>query len=398
MDSSGDRIYSFDLSRAIAALAVVVLHWSELAAPGSAPPFGQSLDFFYRFGALAVPLFFVLSGFVFDWLYAIRIRAQRIDAATFFVLRFSRLYPLFIATFGVVALEFLLVGIRIRYSFDGLHTDAYHALLTFVMMTGWGLEKGFSFNGPSWTVSTEVFLYGVFFLVSRRFGIRPVTIAVMVLVGFAMMPVSVHLAGGLVQFFAGVAAHRMFLRWSNHQNAVWIVLTAVAALCLTWLYGNEYHTRSGLEFLHSRIPHAPKLDTRYQIARDLVFPALLFPMVIFMQAALERKLRIAAVLRHPIVAWMGNLSYSLYLWHYPLMIALAVGAAYAGASPFLFYSPIVFCLYLIALTLLSHLSYYRFERPMMHAIRDRFRRRRPKAFPASASSIATGVAVKSTTL
>ncbi|MFD0804080.1 acyltransferase family protein, partial [Streptomonospora algeriensis] len=102
MDSSGDRIYSFDLSRAIAALAVVVLHWSELAAPGSAPPFGQSLDFFYRFGALAVPLFFVLSGFVFDWLYAIRIRAQRIDAATFFVLRFSRLYPLFIATFGVV--------------------------------------------------------------------------------------------------------------------------------------------------------------------------------------------------------------------------------------------------------------------------------------------------------
>lgn len=398
MNSSDEHIYSFDLSRVIAALAVVMLHWNELAAPGSAPPFEHSLNFFYRFGAFAVPLFFVLSGFVFDWLYAVQIRTQRINAATFFVLRFSRLYPLFIATFGVVALEFLFAGSPIGYNFNGLYTDAYHALLTIVMMTGWGLEKGFSFNGPSWTVSTEVFLYGVFFLVSRRFGIRPVTIAVMALVGFAMMPVSVHLAGGLIQFFAGVAAHRMFLRWSHNRNAVWIVLAAVAALSLTWLYGNEYHTRSGLEFLHSRIPHAPKLDTRYQIARDLIFPALLFPMVIFMQAALERKLRIAAVLRHPIVAWMGNLSYSLYLWHYPLMIALAVGAVYAGASPFLFYSPAVFCLYLIVLTLLSHLSYYRFERPMMHAIRGRFRRRRPQTFPASASDIATGVAAKSTTL
>lgn len=398
MDSSDNHIYSFDLSRAIAALAVVVMHWSELAAPGSAPPFGQSLDFFYRFGAFAVPLFFVLSGFVFDWLYAARIRAQRIDAATFFVLRFSRLYPLFIATFGVVALEFLLAGSRIYYRFDSLHTDAYHALLTILMMTGWGLEKGFSFNGPSWTVSTEVFLYGVFFLVSRRFGIRPVTIAVMIFLGFAMMPVSVHLAGGLIQFFVGVAAHRMFLRWSNQRNAIWIVLAAIAALCLMWLYGNEYHTRSGLAFLHSRIPHAAKLDTRYQIARDLIFPALLFPMVIFMQAALEQKLRIAAVLRHPIVAWLGNLSYSLYLCHYPLMIALTIAAAYAGASPFLFYSPALFCLYLIVLMLLSHLSYYRFERPVMDAIRGRFGRRRAQAFPASPIDTATGVAAKSTTL
>ncbi len=397
MDSSGRHIYSFDLSRAIAAIAVVVLHWSELSAPGYAPPFRQSLDFFYRFGALAVPLFFVLSGFVFDWLYAARIRAQRIDAATFFVLRFSRLYPLFFVTFGVVAIEFLLAGSRIGYSFDGSHIDAYHALLTVVMMTGWGLEEGFSFNGPSWTVSTEVFLYGVFFIISRRFGIRPITIATMILAGIAMMPVSVHLAGGLVQFFAGVAAHRLFLRWSSHQNAVWIILAAAASLCLICLYGNEYHTRSGLEFLRSRILYDPKLDTRYQIVRDLIFPALLFPIVVFMQAALERKLRIAAVLRHPIVTWMGNVSYSLYLWHYPLMIGFAIGAAYAGASSFLFYSPTIFFLYLAVLIFMSHLSYYRFERPTMHAIRGRFRPQRPKVLLTSASDITTGVAAKSRT-
>jgi peptidoglycan/LPS O-acetylase OafA/YrhL len=395
MDSSGNHIYSFDLSRAIAALAVVALHWAELSAPGFAPPFEHSLGFFYRFGALAVPLFFVMSGFVFDWLYAVRIEKRRIDATAFFVLRFSRLYPLFLATFGVVALEFLLAGDRIGYSFDVLRIDIYHALLSIAMMTGWGLEKGFSFNGPSWTVSTEVFLYGAFFMVSRRFGVRPLTIVAMVLAGTAMMPVSVHLAGGLVQFFAGVAAHRLFLRWSIHRNAVWIIVAATAALCLLWLYGNEYYTQSGLKFLRSQIPHISKLETRYQIVRDLIFPALLFPIVVFIQAALERKLRITAVLRHRIVAWMGNVSYSIYLWHYPIMIGFAIVASYAGASPFLFYSPFVFFLYITVLLLLSHLSYYWFERPVMHAIRSRYQRRL-KEFPTSGGDISTGVAAKFT--
>ena len=383
MDSSGEHIYSFDLSRAIAALAVVVLYWSELAAPGCAPPFEQALGFLYRFGALAVPMFFVLSGFVFDWLYAKPVASKRISAKTFFVLRFSRLYPLFFVTFVVVALEFLFARKWIGYGFAGLYADGYHALLTLGMMTGWGLEKSFSFNGPSWTVSTEVFLYGAFFLVSRRFGINTLTITAMIVAGFVMMPVSVHLAGGLVQFFAGVVAHRLFLRWSFHRNGTWIVIAALVALCLTWLYGHEYHTREGLEFLRTRLPYVAKLDIRYQIFRDLLFPALLFPLVVFIQAALEKKLQIASVLRHPFVLWSGNMSYSLYLWHYPLMIGLVIGATYAGASPLLFYSPAVFVAFGAILVLLSHASYYHFERPMLRIIRDRLLRGAPEILPIS---------------
>lgn len=380
MNSSDDHIYSFDISRAIAAIAVVLLHWGEFAAPGSLPPFAQAFGFFYRFGALAVPLFFVLSGFVFAWLYATPVRHGRITAGSFFVLRFSRLYPLFFVTFVVIAIEFLLAGNRIGYSFDSLHTDAYHALLTLLMMTGWGLEHGFSFNGPSWTVSTEVFLYGAFFVVVRRFGIRPVTIAAMIVAGLALMPVSVHLAGGLVQFFAGVAAHRFFVRWSTRQSGAWIVAAAAIAIVLTMAYGHEYRSRDALALLHDRFPHATKLDTRYQIVRDLLFPALLFPLVVFLQAALERRLSAAAaILHHPIVAWAGNVSYSLYLWHYPLMIGCAILAGMTGASPFLFYSPAIFLAYAIVLVVISHLSYYRFERPMMRCIRARFAPRRPDA-------------------
>lgn len=394
MHSRDDHLYSFDISRAVAAIAVVVLHWSEFTAPGFMPPFAREFGFLYHFGALAVPLFFVLSGFVFDWLYTIPIRHGAIDAASFFLLRFSRLYPLFFVTFVVVAIEFLLTGGRIGYSFDGLYIDAYHALLTITMTTGWGFEHGFSFNGPSWTVSTEVFLYGVFFIVSHRFGTKPMTIAVMIIAGLALMPVSVHLAGGLVQFFAGVTAHRLFRSWSHRQNGTWIVVAASIAIGLIWLYGHEYHAREGLIFLRDRFPHAAKLETRYQIVRDLLFPALLFPLVVFMQAACERRLSMTAVLRHPLVTWSGNISYSLYLWHYPLMIGFAIVSGYAGTSPFAFYSPAIFVAYVIVLFSVSHLSYYRFEQPMMRRIRSHFQPRHLEAPAPGTAGVAIKVAIR----
>jgi peptidoglycan/LPS O-acetylase OafA/YrhL len=372
MQSSDTHIYSFDLTRAFAALAVVLLHWTEYTVPGSAPPFEHHLLFFFRFGAFAVPMFFVLSGFIFDWLYTAAIESRRIDAVSFFALRFSRLYPLFVITFLVVAIELWLSNGRTGYSFDYLYTDGYHTILTLLMMTGWGLEQGFSFNGPSWTVSTEIFLYGVFFVIVRRYGIGPRSIAAMIAIGVVLTPVSVHLAGGLVQFFAGVAAHRLFLLWSRQRGRGWIIAATAASAVLILLYSYEYHSQTGLALLRDAFPRLPKLATRYQIVRDMIFPAIVFPMIAFIQAAAENTAGRRAIIRHSFVTWAGNVSYSLYLWHYPLMIAFALIAIPAGASRFIFYSPAILILYLVLLFAISHLSYYAIERPLMRAIRARF--------------------------
>lgn len=48
-------------------------------------------------------LFFCLSGFVFFYLYARVIRDGRMNGDTFALLRFSRLYPLHVATSVLVA-------------------------------------------------------------------------------------------------------------------------------------------------------------------------------------------------------------------------------------------------------------------------------------------------------
>ena len=107
------RLYSLDVTRGIAALAVVLWHWQHFAFNGSAPPLDFDstsqplyipLKIFYERGDWAVQYFFLLSGFIFFWLYASAIAKKEISFIRFWIQRISRLYPLHLVTLIVVAL------------------------------------------------------------------------------------------------------------------------------------------------------------------------------------------------------------------------------------------------------------------------------------------------------
>lgn len=366
------HIYSFDLTRTLAAMAVILLHWKEFVIPGKPPPFEHALHFFYTFGAFAVPLFFTLSGFIFTWLYADIIRDQRVGPRDFFIFRLSRLYPLYIATFLVAAMTEPFSG----YVTSILYNDPYHALLSVVMLTGWGLERGFSFNAPSWSVSTEMFLYGAFFVTARFIRIGFAVAIALVVMGIALVPLSVHIAGGLAQFFAGAVAYRAFSLWSVHRRRRWVATAAAVATMVMLVYAWEFYAQTGLQVVRSIVPHFPKLDLRYAIMRDLLFPTILFPMLIFVQASLEFLGANTALARHTSVRWAGNISYAIYLWHFPLIMIGLMLAKSGVIPPLTFYTPVGLLAYTIVLLGMSHLSFYGFERPAMRAIRACFGVRR----------------------
>src|SRR6185295_10029974 len=93
------RAYLLDALRGLAALSVVLFHWKQFLWVGTTPghvdyhalPGSTLLWFFYTRGGQAVDLFFVLSGFVFYWLYSQAIAQRRVGAREFAILRFSRL-------------------------------------------------------------------------------------------------------------------------------------------------------------------------------------------------------------------------------------------------------------------------------------------------------------------
>jgi len=178
--ASSSRLYTLDALRGVAALAVVVYHWPHFFVIRyalnetfqRAQPLYSVFSVVYEHGALAVDLFFSLSGFIFFWLYARTIGEQRISARDFFVLRFSRLYPLHLCALLLVLLGQCAYATAHQYFFVYRYNDFWHFILNLFFISSIGWERGHSFNGPVWSVSVEVFLYVVFFALCRATASR----------------------------------------------------------------------------------------------------------------------------------------------------------------------------------------------------------------------------------
>ena len=126
----------------------------------------------------------------------------------FFWARFSRLYPLHLITLTTVA-ALQLLNQQILGSFSIYeYNDAKHFVFNVFFMQGWGFTDGFSFNAPTWSVSVEIVVYVMFFILlktlkrTRLFG----AIALLALWTYATKHIgNLFFAECLSYFLSGVA-------------------------------------------------------------------------------------------------------------------------------------------------------------------------------------------------
>jgi peptidoglycan/LPS O-acetylase OafA/YrhL len=106
---------------------------------------------FYRHGELLVDFFFVLSGFVLARAYWNDRRSATF--ANNVRDRIARMYPLHFATLCAVGvMQWILVDRLSSPPFVYLFNDTYDFVLNLLLLNRTGLERGFSFNGPSWSI------------------------------------------------------------------------------------------------------------------------------------------------------------------------------------------------------------------------------------------------------
>lgn len=190
------HLHSLDALRGLAALTVVLWHWQhfffytiDIKAKNFDPsfqPFYFLFKPFYLDAWRAVDLFFCLSGFIFFWLYAEKIKQRKTSLKEFFILRLSRLYPLHIATFLFVAIAQQFMVQRYGSILVYPHNDFFHFNLHLFFASHWGFEQGDSFNGPAWSVSVEILLYAIFFLICRLNLLRWWHLIIYITIGFAI--------------------------------------------------------------------------------------------------------------------------------------------------------------------------------------------------------------------
>lgn len=350
---STSKLLGLEILRFIAAVAVLFWHYQHFAFVADRPvdfvteaqPLYGVFAVFYRYGFYGVQVFWSISGFIFFWKYRAAIADGAIGARKFFVLRFSRLYPLHAATMVLVGLLQLLYFAQRGYYFVYQHNDLKHLVLNLFLASHWGWQDGYSFNAPVWSISVEVLVYLFFFVALRLLG-RSVWVSVGVLLacalakwrwGHEVLPV----VDAVGYFFAGGLAAVAHGRWSSSRVARYALLgVALAAPVAAYA---------------SHRPHE-------QVAPWLLLvclPALLF--------LLARDLHVPPRWQRLIEA-AGNMTYSSYLIHFPIQLALALACNWRGvAIPY--HSVGFFALFMSASLLAAYFLYRWFELPAQRRLR-----------------------------
>jgi peptidoglycan/LPS O-acetylase OafA/YrhL len=361
-DSIG-HFYGIDLLRGLAAITVLIWHYQhfyvldhgDLGGGGianrSIQPLYHLLFPIYENGFWAVGGFWTISGFVFSHVYAGKVTR----AANFAGARFARLYPLHfitLVTIGLLqAISANLVGHYQMVASNGL-TSAVENML---FISGWELPGGQNFNGPIWSVSVELAIYAGFFFLARRiysFGLLVpgfVVMATFMLVNDESPVWNFPLCACF--FFIGVMLYYWLIRF--HRNGWMIVIpSAVSAMTFAYLVGSGKSTQM----------------------RFYDVQCFLFPPIILLVGWLDLRGAITKAIRP--IRFIGDTTYSTYLWHFPLQVLILIFFSYFGWGSKVFNSPVTLIVWVVGVVLLAHLSFRKIEKPLQAFVRRKLREAR----------------------
>lgn len=334
-NSSGSgRLLELDALRGLAALAVVLFHYSTRYEQ----LFGhtESIPASVPWGGYGVDLFFMLSGFV------ILMTLQRTANGWKFAWgRFSRLYPTY---WAAAALTFLVVSI---YGLPGQEVSFDQALVNVTMVQS--LMKVPHIDGAYWSLQAELIFY-VNMLLLYRLGAfrRPAATVVcwVVVAGVAYLLQSYAttawpLAASVLNKIATIGSLR-FIPLFGMGMLLYDAQRAEKYSKLTWL-----GLGSCLAFIAYR-------DGTTTLLIDVSLITLLW---------LAVSKRVPALAAAPLV-WLGAISYSLYLTHQNIGYVVIRYLESHGVSPIIAISLAIG----LALCIGACLHYW-VERPTMKALR-----------------------------
>ena len=313
------RFRRIDQLRGLAALAVVLCHAavsSEAVVQNPTEQPGHGLAALLGWGYLGVPLFFVISGLCIHLPAAAALAADpraRPDWSRFFQRRFWRLYPSYLAALAIAAVQLFVATGGLPLGWRGVLAQAL-LVQTFHPATFDGL------NPPAWTLAVEAQLYLayplVLVLLARLGTWRGLGV---ILVVTLLYRLSLDF-GAVAAPFGGVAWEFFLARWFEWTLGAVVAAWAVGAVRLPRVASSPWLAAAALA-LAVRSEWEMWRAHLYVIKEP--FYGVAFALVVL--AALDRERRSGRVATTRVgryLADVGVFSYSLYLLHRPIQLAV----------------------------------------------------------------------------
>jgi len=342
---ASDELLHLDLMRFIAAAGIVLHHSHEFFVPVTKSPF---LVREQRAGmALFVDLFFFISGFVIAYIYHNRMNSV-VDYITFLQRRVGRLVPLHWLT---LAAFIAMWSIFVLLHHGGTNTPSFKpkciAETAFLMHTF--ISCGRSFNSVTWSISAEMVMY-IAFPVIAFIGTRSASL----LLGAG--------AAALTVMMALVTSRH---EW-NLLHSSWIELSPVLRALPSFVLGAAlFYNRS----IISRLP-APSFILAVLTAAMITamvsgVSQLITLLIVYMVAiaAVAADVRGGPPLIVQRFAPLGQLTYSIYMWHMLFISFLLNGMGDTFANASALYSTILVIVCYVSIFTVSYFSFFFIETP-----------------------------------
>ena len=343
--ASKPRYEILDGLRGVAALMVIVFHCFETYIP----VFGTQI---VNHGYLAVDFFFVLSGFVIG--YAYDDRWNKMTTWGFFKRRLTRLHPMVIAGTLVGAAMFFFAGAAFPQT---LQNPGWKIALCFVMgllmipcgmgldIRGWGEMN--SFNGPNWSLTFEYCGNILYAFILRR--LPKIALGVLCVV-CAFFTLDLTMGWDVFGFFPDGPQYTVIGGWSLTGQQLYIGFTRLLYPFLCGLLisrilpghmtdanpsGSPIHLKGGFWWCSLALVvlfSVPCIGGKTGIT-DGIYQAvcilLLFPLIVLTGSGSVTKGKKSTA----VCKWLGDISYPLYITHYPFMYMQMSWVADHGDAP-----------------------------------------------------------------
>lgn len=315
--------------RAIAVLFVLIFHINSTWLPG---------------GFIGVDIFFVISGYLISSIILHKIEKKEFSLYSFYLNRIKRIVPAYYVLLIIIAI--ICIFLCIGRDIDGIKDSILKATL-FISNTHFAnIDTYFGAKNSenpllhTWTLAIEMQFYlflPLIFLTLKKKWLLPIIVSIIIIL-FTYSTYEVifrqdcnamyfSLLARAPEFFIGVLVSLIPLQYTTNRKArILVSFAGLALLVFSAFYINGTSKFPGILAL---------------------MPCIGTAMVLLSHDNLVNKF-----ISNKIFYTIGELSYSIYLWHWPILAFIR----YYYNTYFLSFSQIIFAL--IIISILSLLSYY----------------------------------------